>query len=326
VQVNYGKDELPQAKFDITSMPGQPFTIRVNRGRIAQVRQSRDVVDQVSIADDGKSCTIPLPPAAGVPTFFVLVNHGDTQTWIPVEVDVRPLDALAGNPPAAADLKLRAETLDLSRFRNQRLEDLHRNKYAPRIKPFYWADKEGLRTVLPNGRSWWEGHAKHTTPTDTKVLAAAAGRFLTESGIPFDIPATGPDSVFTTRYKNFPNRIEIPVAKRGRKVCVLVAASLTIAQSRMENARITVTLAGGTQRILALRNPETIDDWLGSGKGTPYVLSGQPQALGTGTHAVLQEIDLGEEQTIESLTLETFTEETLVGLLGITVLQNERKE
>jgi hypothetical protein len=56
------------------------------------------------------------------------------------------------------------------------------------------------------------------------------------------------------------------------------------------------------------------------------VLSGRPQALGTGTHAVLQEIDLGDEQTIESLTLETFTEETLVGLLGITVLQNENKE
>ena len=326
VRVNYGKEELPQAKFDKTGTPGQLFTVGVNRGRIAQVRQSRNAVDQASIADDGKSCTIPLPPAAGVPTFFVLVNHGNTQTWTPVEVDVRPLEALADKPPTAADFKLRAETLDLSRFRNQRLEDLHRNKYGPRIKPFYWADKEGMRTVLPNGRSWWEGHSKYGIRTDTKVLAAAAGHFLTDNGIPFDIPATGPDSVFTTRYKNFPNRIEIPVAKRGRKVCVLVAASLTIAQSRMENARITVTLGDGTQRVLALRNPETIDDWMGSGKGKPYVLSGRPQALGTGTHAVLQEIDLGEEQTIESLTLETFTEETLVGLLGITVLQNENKE
>jgi hypothetical protein len=289
------------------------------------VRQSRDAVDQARIADDGKSCTIPLPPKAGVPTFFVLVNHRDTQTWIPVEVDVRPLDALAGKSAAAADLKLRAETLDLSRFRNQRLEDLHRNEYGPRIKPFYWAGREGLRTVQPNGRSFWEKHSKHGVRTDTSVLTAAAGRFLTDNGIPFDIPATGPDSVFTTRYKNFPDRIEIPIGKRGRKVCVLVAASLTIAQSRMENARITVTLGDGTQRVLALRNPETLDDWLGSGKGNPYVLSGRPQALGNGTHAVLQEIDLGEEQTIESLSLETLTEETLVGLLGITVLQDGRK-
>lgn len=326
VQVNYGKEELPQATFDNTGTPGQPFTIRVDRGRIAQVRQSRDAVDQASIADDGKSCIIPLPPAAGGPTFFVLVNHRNTQTWIPVEVDVRPLEADAGNPSAAADLKLRAETLDLSRFRNQRLVDLHRNEYGPRIKPFYWADKEGLRTVLPNGRSWWERHSKHVVRTDTSVLAAAAGRFVTDNGIPFDIPATGPDSVFTTRYENFPNRVEIPVGKRGRKVCVLLAASLTIAQSRMENARITVTLGDGTQRVLALRNPETIDDWLGSGKGNPYVLSGRAQPLGKGTHAVLQEIDLGQDQAIDSLTLETFTEETLVGILGITVLQEERKE
>jgi hypothetical protein len=85
--------------------------------------------------------------------------------------------------------------------------------------------KEGLRTVLPNGRSWWERHSKHGIRTDTSLLAAAAGRFVTDNGIPFDIPATSLDSVFTTRYENFPNRIEIPVGKRGRKVCVLVAAS-----------------------------------------------------------------------------------------------------
>jgi hypothetical protein len=322
VQVNYGKEELPQATFDKTSTPGQPLTVRVDRGQITQVRQSREVMHQSSIAGDGKSCTIPLPAEAGVPTFFVLVTHGNTQTWMPVEVDVRPAESFAENESQVAELKLHAETVDLSKFRNQRLADLHNNEYGPRIKPFYWADKEGLRTVQPNGRSWWEKHSKHGVRTDTGALTAAAGRFVTDNGIPFDIPATGPDSVFTTRYENFPNRIEIPIGKRGRKVCVLVAASLTIAQSRMENARITVTLGDGKQRVLALRNPESIDDWLGSGKGTPYVLSGRPQALGTGTHVVLQEIDLGGEQSIESLTLETFTEETLVGLLGITVLQD----
>ena len=77
----------------------------------------------------------------------------------------------------------------------------------------------------------------------------------------------------------------------------------------------------GTTRVLALSNPETIDDWLGSGGGTPYVQSGQPQNIGKGTHAVLQEVDFGEDKDIQSVTLETLSNETMVGLLGITVMK-----
>jgi hypothetical protein len=51
------------------------------------------------------------------------------------------------------------------------------------------------------------------------------------------------------------------------------------------------------------------------------VQSGKAQSLGNATHAVLQELDLGEQMTIKSVTLETRTEETMIGLLGITVIQ-----
>ena len=80
-------------------------------------------------------------------------------------------------------------------------------------------------------------------------------------------------------------------------------------------------LGDGTKRVLVLRDPETIDDWLGSGKGKPYVQSGRAQSLGKGTHAVLQELDLGGEMDIHSVTLETLSNESMVGLLGITVMQ-----
>lgn len=343
VQVTYGKEEMPRAQFADSGEPGKPLTVSVDRGRITQVRMSRGPVAQVSIADDGASCTIPLPSEAGVPTFFVLVGHRNAQMWIPVEVLVGTNEVAAKTSTKEEVLKAQADPVDLSAFRNQRLADLHTNEYEPRSKPFYWQNKEGYRTVEPNGRSWWElrrmdnsnkrnqGEANGLSrwamrvKTDTSALTAAKGRFVTDNGIPFDIPAAGPDSVFTSRYTNFPNRVAIPVNKRGRKICVLVAASLSLAQSRMENARITVTLGNGTERTLALRDPETIDDWLGSGKGEPYVLSGRPQTLGKGAHAVLQEIDLGEEQAIETLTLETFTEESMVGLLGVTVLRDKEK-
>jgi hypothetical protein len=98
-------------------------------------------------------------------------------------------------------------------------------------------------------------------------------------------------------------------------------------QSRMENGRITVVFEDGSKRAVALRDPETIDDWIGSGYGKPYLEGdGRPQPLGLNTHAVLREIDLGDTKAVRSLILETFTNETLIGLLGITVMQEDEKQ
>lgn len=211
--------------------------------------------------------------------------------------------------------------VDLSQFRNQRLEDLHKSRYESQNKPFYWVNREGLRTVGSNGRSWWESR-RGMISHNTSKLKAAKGRFITGMGVPFAVPAGGEDAVFTSLYDNFPARVEIPVNLRGRKLCFLLTASISTMQSRMDNGLITVLLNDGTKHILVLRDPETIDDWLGSGTGKPYLECQQTQTpmIGQNTHAVLQEIDLGEEQMIKSVILEAHTNETMIGLLGITVM------
>ena len=84
----------------------------------------------------------------------------------------------------------------------------------------------------------------------------------------------------------------------------------------MQLARITVTLAGGSTRVLALVNPHNLDDWL----CTPYAQSGFVQYLGEKTHALILDLDLGEERRVESVELECLSNEVLVGLLGVTLL------
>jgi len=323
VEIAYGTEELPRAKAPATGIAGELCTVSVNHGQIKEVRHGSRKLGRSDISADGTACTIPLPSEAGVTTFFVRVTHCNAQLWVPIEVDVQTATSVTDRPAKPGQAALCATPIDLDKFRNQRLEDLHNNTYKPLVEHFYWADRPGMRTVKPNGRSWWEGHGRTLIMPSTSRLKAAGRRFVSENGIPFAVPAEGLDAVFTSLYDNFPARIEIPVEMRGRKVCFLLAASITLAQSRMEIARITVALGDGTTRVLVLSNPETIDDWLGSGRGTPYVQSGRVQSLGKGTHAVLQEIDLGEDKDIQSVTLETRTNETMVGLLGITVMQDK---
>ena len=322
VAVEYGVESLPKISGPTTGAPGAACTVRIDRGRIEGVRTTQGDVGDAKISADGRECVLPLPAEPGTPTFFVAVKHNDVRMWLPVEVEVREPTPVASTKPMPA---LRAKTIDLAKFRNQRLADLHRNRYDPRIAPFPWAKRDGLRTVQANGRTWWE--RSMVKEWDTATLSAAKGRFVSDNGIPFDVPAAGKDSVFTSRYTNFPSRVEIPVNQSARKVCVLLAASIPIMQSRMENGRVTIVFEDGGKRAVALRDPETIDDWIGSGYGKPYLEGdGRPQPLGRNTHAVLREIDLGDTKAVRSLILETFTNETLIGLLGITVMQEDEKQ
>ncbi len=319
VTVEYGTEELPEAALPKSGVAGKTCTVRLDRGSILKVRQSSGMVEDVGISSDGTTCTIPLPEKVSVPTFFVLVQHMDAKLWIPVEVDVYTDEKNVTE--SAADQVLEAKMVDLSLFSNQRLENLHKNRYEPQSQPFYWSNSAGRRTVDFDGRIWWEkrqGMISH----NTSELKAANGRFVTDKGIPFAVPAEGKDAVFTSLYDNFPDRVEIPVNLRGRKLFFLVAASVSIMQSRMDNGHITVLLDDGTKHTVVLRDPETIDDWLGSGKGKPYLESQQIQTpmIGKNTHAVVLEMDLGEKQMIKSVILETRTNETMIGMLGVTVM------
>jgi hypothetical protein len=204
---------------------------------------------------------------------------------------------------------------------NQRLVDLHSNRYSPRIDAFSWARRDGLRTLQANGRVWWETKGRAGITPDTSLVTEAKGRLVVDDRIPFALATEGKDSVFTSLYKQFPDRVEIPVNRRGCKVAVLAVASIPLSQSRMDNGRIRVKLDDGTHREVILRDPETIDDWLGSGLGKPYALGGHPVALGKNAHGHLYEFDLGGDKTIQSIELETFTNETMIGLLGVAVMR-----
>ena len=57
-------------------------------------------------------------------------------------------------------------------------------------------------------------------------------------------------------------------------------------------------------------------DWL----CVPYAQAGLVQSLGETPHALVLDMDLGEEVEIKNIELECLSNEVLVGLLGVTVI------
>ena len=152
-------------------------------------------------------------------------------------------------------------------------------------------------------------------------LTPQNGEFLSSIGIPFAMPARGPNACFTSRFENFPVSIRIPVGREARKLYFLVVASTNHMQSRIENARITVHTPG-ERKVLPLINPDNLDDWLSTTSYSikSYAQSGFIQEFGANTHGLILDMDLGELCQIHSVELECLSNEILVGLLGLTLL------
>ncbi len=172
VEIVYGTEDLPQAKTPNTGVAGKSCTVSVDRGRIQEVRHGSHKLGRSDISANGTACTIPLPSEAGVTTFFVRVTHRNVKLWVPVEVNAQAATSVAKSP--AKPHQASATTIDLKKYRNQRLEDLHKNTYKPLVSHFYWANRPGLRhhpAQWPElvGRPW-------TTQTGYRHISAQVGQ------------------------------------------------------------------------------------------------------------------------------------------------------
>jgi len=218
---------------------------------------------------------------------------------------------LASKLPAVSEPAAAARPVPLGGLLNQELLTLHDQKYD-RPRPATYSIM-----VCQNGRSLWDWNANGYCIVKPRIdrLQGTGGRFVSDIGVPFAVPETGANACFVSLWENFPPRVTVPIGARGSKLYFLLAVSTNPMQSRIGNARITVHLADGAQRVLPLTNPENLDDWLCD----PFALSGFPQPLGEKTHALILDLDLGAEADIASLDLECLANEVLVGLLGVTV-------
>ncbi len=212
--------------------------------------------------------------------------------------------------------------IDISDHTNQDLEYLHQNKYSPQPDLFYWDNIPS--TVTEYGLNWWQYRdGQDKVKPNLTQLDYESENFISDMGIPFSITKEEENAVFTSLYDNFPDNIEIPVNVKGNKLYFFVVAATNHMQSRIENAEITVNLSDGEQKRLPLLNPENLDDWLKENTSSSYAQSGFIQDLGDGAHGNILSIDLGEAEQIESVKLETLSNEVLTGLLGMTVLEEK---
>lgn len=232
---------------------------------------------------------------------------------------------------------VQARPVDLAGVFNQEWRLLHARTYSPRIGNFRWSP--GIpRTVMANGRSWWEWHEVCGNRRWARNYAVPAkldwpqdGILRTKYGPEFKLgPEAGTNAVFTSFFDQFPKEVSVPLKGRAQKLALLTAVSTNPNVAWMEAAQVIVEYADGTAKTLSLVPPDNCDDWLGYSWGhwarsnsatdnTPYAVKGNPVQFAPRAHANVLAIDLDPKRELKSLRFVCRGTETLAGLLAATL-------
>ena len=223
----------------------------------------------------------------------------------------------------------RWECVDLSRQFNGDIRTIFRQQYlSPR------PDTCSLRLAV-DGYSTWQMmlDPKHKTPeidlANVPRLLDPAGRLATPPGVPFAWPGTPRNIAFTSMWDNWPRQITVPVNRKAGGLWLLVCGFTNPMQGRIANAELRLKYTDGVVEKLELVPPLNFwslcpfgaadYDYQRDGFCLPKVPPVTVQ-LGKNCRAILLNRRLRPDATLESVTLETFSQEVIIGLMGASLM------
>jgi hypothetical protein len=237
------------------------------------------------------------------------------------------------------------DKIDLTKYYNDKVTNIFKQNYlSPRPQsptlqlptqgignwcyPLVQAniDDAGLRKVAVNNEFMLPQHIPFATPGDT----------------------TANNIVFTSHWDNYPDSARIPVSGHAAHAYFMLAGSTDPMQTRLENGELRVHYTDGTVDTLRLSNPQNWwpieQDYYTDGHafttGAPrplrvYLKTGKAatewkdytsikgftnMAIDGGAATIL-DLPLDHNKELKSVSLHTFTNDVVIGLMSITLLR-----
>ncbi len=284
-------------------------------------------------AGDARVLTPAVPPSgAGYHLVESLVQAGDApqRRLFKIKVSDPQADAatdaqVVDKPPADA----RWQCIDMSPQFNGDIRAIFKQQYlSPR------PDTCSLR-LATNGYSTWQeslsGGPKSPAIDLTRVpsLLDSALRLRTPQGVPFTWSGGERNIALTSMWDNWPRQVAVPVSRNAEALWLLVCGFTNPMQGRIANAELRLKYADGVVEKLELVPP--LNFWsLCPFGGSDYnyqrdgfCLPKVPPAtvqLGKNCRAILLNRRLRPGAVLESVTLETLSQEVIIGLMGMSLM------
>ncbi len=232
------------------------------------------------------------------------------------------------------------ESIDIASLYNADIKTIYQQQYlSPR------SNTVSLRLGTDGYSPWTFPYWKSTPPdinTDNiKSMLNGENHLLSPQGVPFRWDTAYRNITFTSMWDNYPVKVDFPINKTGKAVYFLVSGSTNVMQCEIANAVIRLNYADGQTDSLELIPPvnywnlSTIDSHAtapGQGSRNDYSAEEDrfcmpeklPETvqLGENCRAMLLNLKMRENVELKSITLETLSQEVVVGLIGVTILND----
>ncbi len=307
--------------------------------KILEVYDPQKVLEKEKISDG--MVTAKLGKDKGFHTVVTKVLAGKAPQWRIFHIKVKdPVGDIKYAEKFVDKIPVNAswENIDISKQLNADIRTIYQQEYmSPR------PNTVSLR-IGTDGYSPWTYPIWKLKPHAIKLnlinkLIDNKNLLMTPQKVPFIWPGNQKNIAFTSLWDNFPKKIIIPVRKKGDAVWFLVAGSTNPMQCQIANAVIRLQYADGRRDSLELIPP--VNYWNLSIIGVSNSDTSQytrndytaetdkfclpkklPETvqLGENCRAMLLNLKLRKGVELESVTLETLSQEVVVGLMGVTIM------
>ncbi len=249
--------------------------------------------------------------------------------------------------------EIRQVLVPLSAYYNASVDDIFKNQYLSPRSPY-----TTLEIPVQGIGQWCHPEWLADIEDDGLRQTIKENVFDTKLGVKFHLPSTGKNIIYTTLWDNYPDAVELPLhqqADRYAYAYLMLAGSTNSMQSRIDNGLVIAKYEGQTTDTLHLENPINwcpieqdyiLDDgafWAAGKKPYRFRLDNgyvsrninEGQSLGLSTTilpsgacadraidkgaGVILKMPLNKRKRIQSLRLETWSNDVVIGLMAITL-------
>jgi len=311
---------------------GDDLKIEIKEARIIDVVDSQGVFNKFNKSNNFILGT--LSNNIGFHTFFVRVKIGSAEQWRVFRIKIiDPVGDKTKQEKFVREVPTNASwsCIDISKVLNTDVTKIYEKLYlTPR--PNTVSARIGVDGYSPWTHPFWNLYRPIINLDNVKGMLDNQSCLITSQKIPFLWnPVYGFKNVaFTSLWDNYPSKIDFPVNSKGDAVYFLVSGTTNMMQCQIANAEIRLNYADGQTDSLELIPP--LNFWslcpIGGQDYTDikdkFCLPGElPQRvqLGENCRAMLLNLKMRKGVELKSITLETLSQEVVVGLMGITIMK-----
>ncbi len=318
-----------------TLRPGDAVTLHAPRAVITDCSDPQAALTGARIRAGRLSARV--GRHAGHHTVFARVTFGTLPQWRRFHLHVKPPRPILPRPiPRRATWAC----LDLKPVLNGDIRTIFQQAYlSPR--PATVSARIGVDGYSPWTFPYWQSRPPAIALDGVPALLEPGDtpRLRTPQGVPFAWSGVGHNIAFTSLWDNWPDRVTVPVNRRGAAIWFLVCGSTNPMQGRIANGVLRLRYADGLTDELNLVPPfnywnlcpirvanlapgqESRADY--TAKTDAFCLPATPPPtvqLGENCRAMLLHQPLRPGALLRDLTLETLSSEVVIGLMGVTLM------